>query len=371
MKTKTAIYVHIPFCEKKCKYCNFASFVANEETKSKYFNNLLEEIKQNSGYFVSSIFFGGGTPSSVNEKYIIQTLSQIKSQHILSPNAEITIECNPCSVNLKKLLAYKNAGFNRISFGVQSFNDQTLKKLGRLHNSQDAFNAVKLAKKAGFNNISIDLILGTGEQEKNLEKNLTEMKNLGVTHISAYMLILEQETPLFSEVQSKKTKVSSEDEAVNEYENIIKILQGLGYERYEISNFALSGFQCKHNLTYWEGGDYHGFGLAAHSYLKGTRFSNTENITTYLSQNFLKHLKETEEQLTTQQKIEESIMLGLRTAKGVSVQKLKNLGYDILKEKKSEINFLTQKGVIHSNGEYLKIMPKFFGVANQIILRLI
>ena len=359
------VYVHIPFCQSKCKYCNFVSGKYPREMQKRYVQSLIKEIEETKyKRKVSSIFFGGGTPSILPAEDIKEIMLAIKSKFTLTKNAEISIECNPNSITEEKLKIYKNLGFNRISFGVQSLDDDVLKLIGRVHNRSEALEAINLANIAGFTNINADLLLGIKEN-KNISRDIEELKAAGVTHISAYMLILEQGTPLEILAKQNKVKLLSDDESVAQYEEYLKVLRQNGFYRYEISNFALKGYKCKHNINYWECGEYLGFGVAAHSYINGTRYSNTENILEYIESYNNKNF----EKLTNQEKLEELIMLGLRTKRGVSLKKLEELGYKVL-ENKNALKLLSL-GIIKLNSTHLYITSKNFGIANQIILKLI
>ena len=333
--------------------------------QKRYVQTLIKEIEETKyKRKVSSIFFGGGTPSILPAEDIKEIMLAIKSKFTLTKNAEISIECNPNSITEEKLKAYKNLGFNRISFGVQSLDDDVLKLIGRVHNRSEALEAINLANIAGFTNINADLLLGIKEN-KNISRDIEELKAAGVTHISAYMLILEQGTPLEILAKQNKVKLLSEDESVAQYEEYLKVLRQNGFYRYEISNFALKGYKCKHNINYWECGEYLGFGVAAHSYINGTRYSNTENILEYIEN----YTNKSYEKLTNQEKLEELIMLGLRTKRGVSLKKLEELGYKVL-ENKNALKMLSL-GIIKLNSTHLYITSKNFGIANQIILKLV
>ena len=333
--------------------------------QKRYVQSLIKEIEETKyKRKVSSIFFGGGTPSILPAEDIKEIMLAIKSKFTLTKNAEISIECNPNSITEEKLKIYKNLGFNRISFGVQSLDDDVLKLIGRVHNRSEALQAINLANIAGFTNINADLLLGIKEN-KNISRDIEELKAAGVTHISAYMLILEHGTPLEILAKQNKVKLLSEDESVAQYEEYLKVLRQNGFYRYEISNFALKGYKCKHNINYWECGEYLGFGVAAHSYINGTRYSNTENILEYIEN----YTNKSYEKLTNQEKLEELIMLGLRTKRGVSLKKLEELGYKVL-ENKNALKLLSL-GIIKLNSTHLYITSKNFGIANQIILKLV
>lgn len=355
------IYVHIPFCESKCIYCAFASFVRDENFQDRYFEFLNKEIK-NCNFpdrEVASIYFGGGTPSCVSEKQIVKTLQTIKSAFHVLPDAEITIECNPCSASLEKLKAYHSAGFNRVSFGVQSLNDKMLKFLGRRHTKAQALAAIENAKRAGFDNISADLLLGLPKDD--VQNDAKILLRSGVKHISAYMLQIEDGTPLKNMVESGKVKLPDDDVVVKKYQKLADFLQKNGFLQYEISNFALKGFKSKHNYAYWTGQAYLGFGLGAHSFDGGfVRWANADNFEDY----FLG--KQNREVLSSSQRDEEVIMLGLRCDAGFRLDALNaSISEKPIFKKYVQDNILkVQDGIIRLNSKY-------YNVSNSIILHLI
>ena len=373
-KNNLAIYVHIPFCASKCAYCNFTSFAnCSEKSKNDYFNALEKEIcsnKQNSfKRNVSSIFIGGGTPSVVDAKHIINILNNIKQNYNVMPDAEITIEANPSSITLEKLKQYKNCGINRISFGVQSIFDNDLKKLNRNQTKKQVKQAIKLSKKIGIKNINLDFLLGLENQSIfKIIKTAFFCACHKISHISAYMLMVEDKTILKNMIKQKKYIQPSEEKTVNFYNTISKLLKFFGFKRYETSNFAKKSFQSKHNLTYWRGGEYIGFGLAAHSYVSGIRFENTSEMSEYIIGNHTF----SKEVLSEQTKKEEFVMLGLRLENGINLNDYYNqFNTSLLKEKNREINFLLGKKIIKIKNNNLFIKPKFMGVLNQVILMLI
>ena len=392
------IYVHIPFCVSKCNYCSFVSKNASCQEIQKYIDFLCDEIELNAKLYkdkvVSSIYFGGGTPSYIDDNFIKKIMCVIKLNYNLKIDAEISIECNPCSTTIEKLKTYKEIGINRISFGVQSMNDNLLKIIGRKHTSSMVIDAINMAKNVGFYNISCDLMIGIPNQTKNdLISSFYELNKLDIMHISAYMLMLEEGTKLYNDVNSGKLNVASDDECVEMYDELVKILNRYKFNRYEISNFSKKDFECKHNINYWDMGEYFGFGISAHSFINGVRFSNFSNFDEYYkSIDFIKNninlLKNDDisiknahffnqnayfsyECLTKEQIIEETIMLGLRQKKGVSIKKLNNLGYDILTKKKEVLLNLTNNNIINIIDDYIKINKDYFGVCNQVILELI
>lgn len=366
MINKIGIYVHIPFCESKCIYCDFASSVENEKIIEKYFDSLIEEI--NSCEYVGrveTIYFGGGTPSCVNPRYIQKILTCINQKFYVEKNAEITIECNPNSATFDKLKEYKTYGFNRISFGVQSLHDEMLKLIGRRHNSTQVFEALSNAQKAGFENISADLLIGLPDQKKSdLIEDAQKLINQKVKHISAYMLQIEENTVLFQKIKKGEIILPSEEYCVEMYNALVDFLEKNGVNRYEISNFCRDGWFSRHNLNYWKLGQYLGFGLSAHSYFDGKRFANSRDMIDYLNRKGI-----FSEEITTQEHIEEMIMLGLRCREGVDISKLKKLGYDI-KNNAYYAKFIKEK-IIFLDKNILHLNPKYYGVSNTIICDLL
>lgn len=370
MTKNLSLYIHIPFCESKCIYCAFSSFVPQSEQIENYFRVLNKEIekkaKQCTGHIVKTIFFGGGTPSVVDPKFITKTLSTIKQHFVVDEGAEISIECNPNSATYQKLQAYFDAGFNRVSFGVQSLCDDELQFLNRRHDRACAMRAIKDAKEIGFKNINADLLIGLKTQtQQTYEAQINDLVSAGVTHISSYMLMIENNTPL-KKMRNKQKYLMSDDECVDLYEHVVAVLKQKGFERYEISNFAPRGFECKHNLVYWNGGEYLGMGLAAHSYFDGKRIANTTNFDRFLSQT---RCQKTHVVSRKEQK-EEFVMLALRTREGIDLkQYLRLFGSDLLKDKKTEIEEI--KDFVEIRDNHLKIKESEFGKSNLIILKLI
>ena len=366
------VYVHIPFCERKCIYCAFSSFTNREVEEEKYISKLVDEIetfskthKENKFKDIDTIYIGGGTPTTLKNENIKKIFDAIRKNFNISKNAEITIECNPNSSSYEKFLYYKSLGVNRISLGIQSLNDSQLKFIGRLHNKKEALNAVKEAKRAGFDNVSTDLLIGLKDQNTgDLISELNELISLDVKHFSCYMLQIEDGTKLKEIVDENKNLLPSDDECVDMYSEVASFLRSKGYNRYEISNFAIEGYESKHNTKYWIGENYIGFGLSSHSYIDKVRFANAKNFKDYYDGK--KQLKEV---LTQEQLIEEHIMLGLRCNKGVDIDYLKNLNYNI--EENSSFNYLLSKNIINKNENRIFLNPDYYGVNNYIIVKLL
>ena len=366
---ETMIYVHIPFCDSKCLYCNFVSGIYSEEIKQQYFLKLNKEIEYNANkkYIVTSIYIGGGTPSSIDSKYVVELINNIFTCFTIKDDVEITIEANPCSLTRDKLHDYKNCKINRLSIGVQSLDNYCLKKIGRKHTRRKALKAINLARQCGFNNINADILIGIPNQTYHKLKSTTKALLKKVSHISAYMLINEPNTPLTKMIANNEVKVVDEDKCVSFYDKIVKYLNKKHFTRYEVSNFAKNDMVCKHNMGYWQCKNYLGFGVSSHSYFLGERYYNTSNILEYIHSefNYEKH------KLTYSEKIEEYLMLGLRTKYGVNIEKLRSLGFDILTAKKTELDMLVSNDFIQILDGAIIVNNDKFGVLNQIILKLL
>lgn len=317
------IYVHVPFCKRKCPYCDFYSVVSDDLQMQKYTSALVNRILSysGSGICVDTVYFGGGTPSLLSTADIKRILDALSCAFILSDNCEITLECNPSSVDMDKFSEYSNIGINRLSFGVQSSNDCELEKLGRLHNFSSAKKAVMDAKAVGFQNISCDLMIGTPLQTaESLSKSVEDICSLGVTHISCYMLKIEEGTPYDCDLIRKS--VADDDVVSDMYIALCKKLDELGFNQYEISNFSQSGFESKHNLKYWHCDEYIGFGPSAHSFYNGKRTYCDADVLSFIDNPLI---PDKTEELDVDP-LEEYIMLGLRLSEGISMQRIDELG---------------------------------------------
>lgn len=323
------IYIHIPFCVRKCAYCDFLSAEADEETKTVYTDALCREIKAFADgyakeYEAVSIFFGGGTPSVLPGFLLERIIRTVRTYLCISESAECTIECNPETVDTVRLKQYREFGFNRLSFGLQSTNARELKILGRIHSYETFLKAYDLALKNGFRNINVDLMSGLpGQDPAGLQNSLRSVIRLKPAHISVYSLILEEGTPLWDmHKRGVDLRLPDEDTERRMYYETNEVLSAAGYRRYEISNFAKEGYACAHNIRYWTGGEYIGFGLGAASLLKNRRFSNTEDMKRYLEIPFEKELPVPEryaaaETRSRQTCMEEFMFLGLRMMRGI------------------------------------------------------
>ena len=313
------IYIHIPFCIRKCDYCDFLSGPSGPEEQADYVQALLREIQaveEGEGRSVSSIFIGGGTPSVLDERLLGDILKEIRNRFKMEEDVEITIEVNPGTANIGKLQAYREMGINRLSIGLQSPQDRELKILGRIHNYEQFLETYQEARTVGFDNINIDLMSAIPDQTyEGWVKNLRTVAELEPEHISAYSLIVEEGT-LFA---ARKLNLPDEDTEYNMYETTAQILKEYGFEQYEISNYARKGRKCRHNVGYWTRQDYLGFGLGASSLYGKERFANTADMKKYLenSKNPEK-IREKEPSLTREDEMAEFMFLGLRMTKGIS-----------------------------------------------------
>ncbi|MBS7338933.1 MAG: oxygen-independent coproporphyrinogen III oxidase [Lachnospiraceae bacterium] len=328
---KLAIYIHIPFCVRKCLYCDFLSAPASDETREQYVQALCREIREERksyvNYKIETIFLGGGTPSLLSGEQLDRILGTVFDAYQVADDCEISMEVNPGTVTKEKLKAYKRAGVNRLSIGMQSAVEEELQSLGRIHSSEDAFDTYELAIKTGFNNINIDLMSAIpGQTIESWKESLKRILDLepAPAHVSAYSLIIEEGTPFFE----KTPTLPDEDTEREMYKITNDILSEAGYLRYEISNYAKPGFACRHNCTYWERGSYAGFGIGAASLVEQVRFSNTRNLKDYLGK-YLKNatvaIKENRQELSVEEQMEEFMFLGLRMMRGVSAGKFSDL----------------------------------------------
>lgn len=328
---KLAIYIHIPFCVRKCLYCDFLSAPASDETREQYVQALCREIREERksyvNYKIETIFLGGGTPSLLSGEQLDRILGTVFDAYQVADDCEISMEVNPGTVTKEKLKAYKRAGVNRLSIGMQSAVEEELQSLGRIHSSEDAFDTYDLAVKTGFNNINIDLMSAIpGQTIESWKESLKRILDLepAPAHVSAYSLIIEEGTPFFENTPT----LPDEDTEREMYKITNDILSEAGYLRYEISNYAKPGFACRHNCTYWERGSYVGFGIGAASLVDQIRFSNTRNLKDYLGK-YLKNatvaIKENRQELSVEEQMEEFMFLGLRMMRGVSAGKFSDL----------------------------------------------
>ena len=365
------IYVHIPFCKKKCDYCDFISYCDKGMLISDYIESVIKEIEsQNIQSKITTVYIGGGTPSYIDSKYIIKILEKIKEKNI-SEDAEITIEVNPGTVTEEKLKDYINCGINRLSIGLQSTKDEILKEIGRIHEYADFLNTYNMAKKIGFNNMNVDLMIGLPNQKIiDIKECLEKILELNPNHISVYSLILEEGTSLFKKVEDGVLKIPDEELERNMYWYVKNTLELNGYKHYEISNFAKEGYESKHNLNCWNQKEYIGIGCAAHSYKNITRYSNTENIEEYINnihkkcfeKNRIIHEVQTEEDAR-----KEFMLLGLRKVDGVKINEFKNkFGDNPIYLYRNQLDKLSKENLIIVDNDNIRLSNRGIDLANLV-----
>ena len=346
------IYVHIPFCQNKCGYCDFFSVCAPEKNiVEEYCSRLKASFSGGRNRPADTVYFGGGTPTAIAPDLLCSVLDAVRCNFSLAPDSEISLEANPNTVSKQSLLLYKQAGFNRISFGAQSFSDEELRALGRTHNAQQIREAVKWAKEAGFENISLDLMLAIPEQtEKSLEYSLAQAVSLEVQHLSVYILKVEEKTPF-----GRSGVTVDDDLAADLYLQAVKYLERAGFSQYEISNFAKPGFACRHNLKYWNCDEYFGFGAAAHSFVERVRFANTDRL------DFSK-----DSARTSGGGFEEYAMLRLRLTDGLLTDEFARRGGDTEKILEKAHRFVPE-GFVKVESGRIALTPKGLLISNTII----
>lgn len=379
------IYVHIPFCKKKCEYCDFKSFVGKENMIDQYMKWVKYELKSigeenrldyennlDDLIIVKTIYIGGGTPSILLPKYTSDILNTIKDNYTIdNKNLEVTIEVNPGTVDEKKLSEYKKCGVNRLSIGLQATQNKVLNTLGRIHTYNDFLDTYNTARKIGFNNINVDLMIGIpGQSLEDVQESIEEIIKLSPEHISTYSLIIEEGTPFFNKLAKNKITLPDEEIERQMYWMVKKKLEEAGYIHYEISNFAKKGYESKHNLACWNQEEYVGVGAAAHSYTNNVRYSNVCEIEEYINNyennnetnNFIFHEKQTKDS-----KMKEFMLLGLRKINGIQVQEFKNrFGENPIYLYRKELDKLVSENLLEIDGDNIKLTEKGLDLANLV-----
>jgi oxygen-independent coproporphyrinogen-3 oxidase len=396
MKKELELYLHIPFCVKKCAYCDFLSGTADKKMQQDYVDALIREIHgyrsvYHDKYEITTIFVGGGTPSILTGTQILKIFEALYQSFQVAEGAEITMEVNPGTVTNEKLHFWKQAGINRLSIGLQSVNNEELRMLGRIHTYQDFLNTYKAAREYGFQNINVDLISAIpGQTLESWKKTLSTVTELEPEHISAYSLIVEEGTPFYqwygSSAEAGEEKeyyplpsdkkgdthpaLPDEDTERAIYELTAELLAQSGYNRYEISNYAKKGYACRHNLGYWERKEYLGIGLGASSLVNHTRYHNTTDYEKYMEGIIeQKEIYEDVEKLTLSDEIEEYIFLGLRKTEGISVKEFeRQFGKDITDIYKEELEKLGAAGLLMGSGDRLYLTSRGINVSNAVFV---
>lgn len=353
-------YIHIPFCNTICTYCDFCKMYYNKKWIDQYLNELENEIKNNyKGETLTTLYIGGGTPTCLSEEEL-EKLLKILTTFKLNTEYEYTIESNVETLSLEKIKILKKYGVNRVSIGVQSIVDKNIEFLGRKHNKKLVEDKIKELKDNGINNINIDLMYALPvESMDDLKEDLHFFLSLDIPHISTYSLIIEPHTILYI----NKTKNIDEEKDFEMYEYICNVLKENGYNHYEISNFSKSGYQSKHNLTYWNNLEYYGFGLGASGYINNIRYDNTRNIQKYLNGNYVKESVN----IDINTKIENEFILGLRKIEGINIKDFYNK-YNLDIEQIEIVNNLLKEEKLIKNSENIFINPKYIYTSNLILI---
>ena len=368
------LYIHIPFCVKKCAYCDFLSGPASSETRERYVELLCEEIRlakeKANAYEVSTIFFGGGTPSILTGEQLKRIMKTVRETFMIGQGAEITLEMNPGTVTEEKLLAYKDAGINRLSIGLQSVHNEELHMLGRIHSYEEFLETYRLARKTGFKNINVDLISAIpGQTVASWEATLRTVLALDPEHISAYSLIIEEGTPFYEKYGEEKegeSALPTEEEERQIYWQTRKLMEEAGYHRYEISNYAKEGYECRHNIGYWERVPYLGFGIGSASLFEEKRWSNPDRTEKW-EEEFV--AKSVVQELSKEEQMEEFMFLGLRMMKGISKEKFaKQFKEPIEHIYGVQIGKLKEMGLLEESADRIRLSEKGIDVSNSVFV---
>lgn len=365
------LYIHIPFCIRKCRYCDFCSFTdVSEEDKHRYVTRLVREIssyKRDEPYRADTVFFGGGTPSLLAPRDFETILQALRDTFSVSADAEITVEANPKTLSKEKLACFRSCGVNRMSIGLQSINENEQKMLGRIHDSHDFFQSVDGVRAAGIDNLSVDIMYGIPEQTTtSFSRTVDAVLSVEPSHVSAYSLILEPGTPLYEE--RERLSLPDEDEELTMLDRLRERLSERSIERYEISNYSVKGAECRHNIKYWTMQPYIGFGLAAHSYFDGARFSNATELSAYMDAN-----GPCERQvLSVEDEMYEYAMLHLRTVRGFSLsQYCERFGVDFIQGRREVLDTLRAMKYLDVQDGRLFLTDKGLYVSNRILTEIL
>lgn len=368
-----ALYVHVPFCRSKCVYCDFASYPNREGCIPEYLAALRQELffwrERLAGYELSTMFIGGGTPSILSGEQIAGLLEDVRSVLPVRSDAEITMEANPGTTEPEQLSMCRRAGVNRISFGAQAMDDDLLKRLGRIHTAAQVCEAVRMAREAGFDNLSLDLMYALpGQTQERWLDTLEKAAALKPDHISAYSLIVEEGTPMHGMVEEGKVELPDDDAVVGMQRAAIDRLGAAGYRRYEISNYAREGRECRHNIVYWRRGEYLGLGCAAHSLMSGERFENPRALGDYLAGvRGCDRVK-----LTREDEMEETLMLATRMTEGMNLEAYRErFGVDFEREHRDALRRLAGFGLVKIEDGCLRLTRSGMELQNAVVVELL
>ena len=373
-KKPTSAYVHIPFCTQICYYCDFSKVFIKNQPVDSYLEHLLEEFQSYDIQKLRTLYIGGGTPTALSASQLEVLLKGLTKSLDLSVLEELTIEANPGDLDADKIAVLKNSAVNRVSLGVQTFDDKMLKKIGRSHLEKDIYENIDRLKLAGFDNISIDLIYALpGQTMDQVKDNVEKAITLDIPHMSLYSLILENHTVFMNRMRRGKLPLPKEELEAEMFEYIIEELERSGFEHYEISNFSKPGFESRHNLMYWDNAEYYGIGAGASGYVNGVRYKNHGPIRHYLSAVEAGNARVTEEHLSQREQMEEEMFLGLRKKSGVSMARFEEKFERSFDELYGEIiRDLVQQGLMQIDGDRVRMTKRglFLGdtVAERFIL---
>ncbi|CAM3930898.1 radical SAM family heme chaperone HemW [Mesobacillus thioparans] len=375
-------YIHIPFCHHICHYCDFNKVFMKGQPVDEYLDALAKEMEltvKDDQDVLDTIFVGGGTPTALDERQLEKLVQSIQEKLNFNQNTEYTFEANPGDLSKEKLTILKSAGVNRLSFGVQTFNDELLEKIGRSHRAKDVYESIENAKAAGFENISIDLIYSLpGQTKEDFIQSIQIALSLGLVHYSGYSLIIEPKTVFYNLMQKGKLPIPGEDAEAEMYEILMDQMEKHGLHQYEISNFAVPGYESRHNLTYWDNEEYYGFGAGAHGYVNGMRQSNYGPLKKYMEPINRGELPIMDEhKVTLEERMEEEMFLGLRKSKGVSIRHFEEkFGRDPMRIFRGQIEDWTAKGLLKTADDRIfltrqgrmlgnEVFQSFIGVSNH------
>ncbi len=367
---KLGIYVHIPFCRQKCSYCDFYSVNWNDELENKYVEAVLNEIKGykdrlNGQYVADSVYFGGGTPTIIKPESLYKIMEALRDLMEVNKNSEISMEANPNTLTFEKLREYREIGINRLSIGVQSLNDDILKKIGRVHDSRQAIESIDRAKSAGFSNINTDVMFNIpGQEVSDIEDTISRLIERNIEHISFYSLKLEKGTPMYALEKNNKIVMPDEEYEREMYYAGRSLMERKNLLQYEISNFSKKGFECRHNLKYWSQDEYIGLGPSAHSFMDGVRYSNPADLKMYCVSGFNRIVHE---RMNYEDLMFEYIMLRLRLSEGVDIHEFNSrFSTDFIKIYQEQISHLGKNNLIELSDGHIKLTEKGMDISNYV-----